>query len=196
MTGLLLLRHAPTAWTATGRLTGRADPPLSATGRAALASWRLPTEFAGAPILTSPLARARETADAFGPATVEPRLVEMDWGTWEGWTLAELRAADPAGVAAIEARGLDLRPPAGERPRDLVLRLAALFAELAGAGPRVLVTHKGVVRAAMVLATGWDYRSAPPRRVRGGEALRLTLDRAGDPLPDLAAIPLAEDARA
>jgi len=195
MTALLLLRHAPTAWNAGGRLMGRADPPLSAAGRAALASWRLPTAFEGAPLLASPLRRARETADAFGPAAVEPRLVEMDWGAWEGWTLAELRAADPAGVAAIEARGLDLCAPGGERPRDVVARLAALFADLAGAGPRVLVTHKGVIRAAMALATGWDYLSALPVRLRAGEALRATLDRAGNPLPDVEAIPIADEVR-
>jgi broad specificity phosphatase PhoE len=195
MTALLLLRHAPTAWNATGRLMGRADLPLSAAGRAVLASWRLPSAFDGAPLLASPLRRARETAAAFGPATVEPRLVEMDWGAWEGWTLAERRAADPAGVAAIEARGLDLCPPGGERPRDVVARLAALFADLAGAGPRVLVTHKGVIRAAMAFATGWDYRGPPPVRLRDGEALRSTLDRAGKPLADVAAIPIVEEGR-
>jgi len=192
MTALLLVRHAPTAWNAEGRLMGRADPPLSGEGRAALAAWRLPAAFATAPILASPLRRARETAAAFGPATVEPRLIEMDWGAWEGRRLADLRQSDPAGTAAIEAMGLDLEPPGGERPRDVAWRLAALFTDLAGTERRVLVTHKGVQRAALALATGWDYRTKPPLPLRAGDALRLDLDPQGRPAPTVAAVPLQD----
>jgi probable phosphoglycerate mutase len=193
MTALLLVRHAPTAWNAEGRLMGRADPPLSPAGRAALAAWRLPAAFATAPILASPLRRARETAAAFGPATVEPRLIEMNWGAWEGRRLAELRRSDPAGAAAIEAMGLDLEPPGGERPRDVAHRLADLFAELAGTERRVLVTHKGVLRAALALATGWDYRTKPPLRLGAGDALRLDLEPQGEPAPAVAAVPLRDE---
>lgn len=182
MTALLLLRHAPTAWNATGRLMGRADPPLSPAGRAMLARWRLPAAFVGAAILTSPLARARATAAAFGPATVEPRLIEMDWGAWEGHRLADLRRADPAGTAAVEAAGLELRPPGGERPRDVQARLTDLFVELAGGDRRVLVTHKGVLRAALALATGWAFRTPPPVRLPTGTGLGLELDARGVPL--------------
>ncbi len=176
---------------------GRADPPLSAAGRTALAAWRLPAAFATAPILASPLRRARETAAAFGPATVEPRLIEMDWGAWEGHRLADLRQSDPAAVAAIEAMGLDLEPPGGERPRDVAHRLAALFTELAGTelagGARyVLVTHKGVQRAALALATGWDYRTTSPLRLGAGDALRIDLDPQGRPAPTVAAVPLQD----
>jgi probable phosphoglycerate mutase len=190
MTALLLVRHAPTVWNAEGRLMGRADPPLSARGRAVLATWRLPAAFAGAPVLTSPLRRARQTAAAFGEAAVEPRLIEMDWGAWEGRRLAELRRADPQGTAAVEALGPDLRPPGGERPRDVARRLTGLFADLAGGGRRVLVTHKGVLRGALALATGWDYRTQPPLRLRDGVALHLALDARGTPVPDVAAISL------
>ena len=201
MTELLLVRHAPTSWNEAGQLMGRADPPLSPAGRRTLAGWRLPEAFAGAPIRTSPLRRARQTAAAFGPAAVEPRLVEMDWGAWEGRRLAELRRADPHGLAAVEAAGLDLRPPGGERPRDVAARLAELFAELAdpraaGAERVVLVTHKGVLRAALVLATGWDYRTPPPLRLAAGDALRLGLDPAGRPTAAVAAVPLAASAGA
>jgi probable phosphoglycerate mutase len=192
VTALLLVRHAPTAWNAEARLMGRADPPLSATGRAVLARWRLPAAFAGAPLLASPLRRARQTAAAFGDATVEPRLIEMDWGAWEGRRLAELRRADPEGTAAIEAMGLDLQPPGGERPRDVARRLADLFADLAGTERRVLVTHKGVLRAALALATGWDYRADPPLALREGTALRLELDARGEPRATVTAVSLAD----
>jgi probable phosphoglycerate mutase len=171
---------------------GRADPPLSSAGRAALAAWRLPSEFDGAPLRASPLRRARETAAAFGRATIEPRLIEMDWGAWEGRRLADLRWTDPAGTAAIEAMGRDLRPPGGERPRDVARRLADLFADLAGTEPHVLVTHKGVLRAALALATGWDYRARPPLRLRDGTALRLELDARGVPASAVAAVALLD----
>jgi probable phosphoglycerate mutase len=181
MTALLLVRHAPTSWNAEGRLMGRADPPLSAEGRAVLARWRLPPAFAGAPILASPLRRARETAAALGPHVVEPRLVEMDWGRWEGHRLADLRRADPAGTARLEALGPDLRPPGGERLRDVQCRLRSLCSALASAERAVLVTHKGVLRAALALATGWDYRAKPPVKLAPGDALRVDLDARGLP---------------
>ena len=171
---------------------GRADPPLSAAGRAVLARWRLPAGFADAPLMASPLRRARQTAVAFGDATVEPRLIEMHWGAWEGRRLAELRRADPEGTAAIEAMGLDLQPPGGERPRDVARRLADLFADLAGTERRVLVTHKGVLRAALALATGWDYRADPPVKLREGTALRVELDARGRPRPTVTPVSLAE----
>jgi probable phosphoglycerate mutase len=69
-------------------------------------------------------------------------------------------------MAANEARGLDFRPPGGESPREVCARLQALLAELAAdPQPVVAVCHKGVIRAALVLATGWDMRSKPPLRL-------------------------------
>lgn len=190
MTPVLVLRHAPTAWNEAGRLQGRADPPLSPAGRARLARWRLPAAFATAALVTSPLRRARETAARFGSARIDARLIEMDWGAWEGRRLADLRAADPAAMAAAEARGLDLRPPAGESPREVAARLADLLAELHDA--TVLVAHKGQLRAAMALATGWTMQDRPPLRLGPDDALGLTL-AAGRPTADLERLPLIEE---
>jgi probable phosphoglycerate mutase len=191
MTTLLLLRHAPTAWNEQGLLMGRADPPLSRAGRRLLATWRLPEPFGTAPLRTSPLRRARETAAAFGRARLEPRLIEMDWGLWEGRRLDDLRRDEAALLAELEARGLDLRPPGGESPREVCERLAPVFRDLAGSDRHVLVTHKGVLRAALALATGWDHRSKPPVRLRTGDALGLTLDERGEPTGEVAGVPLA-----
>jgi probable phosphoglycerate mutase len=190
MTPLLLIRHGATAWNAAGRMQGRADVGLAAAGRAEVARWRLPPGWERARWLVSPLRRARETAALLGApaARVEPRLTEMDWGTWEGRTAAELRADAGAGLAVEEARGLDLRPPGGESPREVQARLAALAAELArDPTPVVAVCHKGVMRAALALATGWDLHTRPPLRLRPGEALALHCFRDGrlqlDPPP-------------
>jgi broad specificity phosphatase PhoE len=168
VTPVLLIRHGPTEWNASGRIQGHADPGLSAHGRAAVRGWRLPAPWTEARVLSSPLRRARETATMLtGRAPiVDDRLIEMDWGWWQGRRLAELRAQAPAPVAANEARGLDFRPPDGESPREVARRLQALLAELADdPQPVVAVCHKGVIRAALVLATGWDMQSKPPVRL-------------------------------
>jgi broad specificity phosphatase PhoE len=192
MTPLLLIRHGATAWNAAGRLQGRADIGLSAAGRAAVARWRLPPGWDEARWLVSPLRRARETAALLGAPTalVEPRLIEMDWGVWEGRSAAELRATAAAELAAQEARGLDLRPPGGESPREVAARVSQLAAELAAdPTPVVAVCHKGVIRAALALTTGWDLRTRPPLRLRRDEALALAclpdgrLQLAPPPLP-------------
>lgn len=160
-----LLRHAATAWNEAGRMQGRADPPLSPAGRAALAGRCLPAELDGAQWYVSPARRAQQTAALLGAAAVETvdALVEMDWGAWEGETLAALRR-DP-GFAAHEALGLDFQPPGGESPRAVQRRIAAWLAGLAGAAPVVAVTHKGVIRAVLGLAYGWDMTGKPPAKL-------------------------------
>ena len=101
----------------------------------------------------------------------------MDWGAWEGARAAELRAEAPDELAANEARGLDLRPPGGESPREVCGRLRALRADLASdPTPVVAVCHKGVIRAALALATGWDMRTAPPLRLARDQALALVCE--------------------
>ncbi len=175
MTLLLALRHAPTAWNAEGRFQGRSDQPLSAEGLALAAGWRLPDQARDWPVLTSPLLRARQTALAMGlAATPDPALIEMDWGAWEGRTYEELAGEDATGLVANEARGLDFMPPDGESPRQVMERLTPWLAA-AGRGPRVLVTHKGVLRALLALATGWNFQGKPPAKIRSGRALLFGL---------------------
>jgi broad specificity phosphatase PhoE len=179
---LLFIRHGETVWNEAGRLQGRASVGLSAGGRAEVASWRLPAAWANARWLVSPLRRARETAALLTDRSVliEPRLIEMDWGSWEGRRLAELRAEAPEWVASNEARGLDFRPPGGESPREVCARLGELIADLAtDPAPTVAVCHKGVIRAALVLATGWEMRARAPVRLRRDHALPTVVDADG-----------------
>jgi broad specificity phosphatase PhoE len=168
MTPVLLIRHGPTSWNASGRIQGQTDIELSLRGRAEVRRWRLPAAWAEARLFSSPLRRARETAIILTgrTPTLDPRLSEMSWGCFEGRRLAELRGEAPDAMAANEARGLDFRPPGGESPREVCARLQALLAELtADPGPVVAVCHKGVIRAALVLATGWDMRGRTPMRL-------------------------------
>lgn len=189
-----LIRHASTSWNESGRIQGRTDVPLSPAGRAQAARWRLPEGWAGAACVASPLARARETAAILGfpAATTDPRLAEMSWGAFEGRTLAELRADLGPKMMELEARGLDFRPPGGESPRMVTERLAACLRALAAAPEdRVLVAHKGVLRAALVLALGWDMRGKPPVAYVPERALILGVDRRGR-ATFLEAVPLTE----
>ncbi len=95
MSEVVLLRHAETEWSRTGRHTGRTDVPLTAQGRAV--GRDLALRFAGrrfAVALTSPLCRAVETARLAGlDARVEEDLVEWDYGEYEGLTTPQIRAA-------------------------------------------------------------------------------------------------------
>ena len=169
----LVLRHAPTAWNAEGRIQGRTDCPLSAEGLEQALSWRVPEGFSGAPCLSSPLRRCLDTARAMGLSPiVEERLVEMDWGTLEGATLAGMRADGGEDFSRREAAGLDFRPSGGETPRETGARARAVLAE--APADAVIVTHKGVMRALLAMATGWDMVGKPPVRFPGdGHALMM-----------------------
>jgi len=191
MSGLLLIRHGATAWTEAGRIQGRADIPLSAAGRAQVESWRIPAAFREWRMVSSPLARARETALILSgrwPAR-ESRLIEMDWGEWEGETLAALRAKLGPEMAAREAQGLDFQPPRGESPRMVQTRLRPWLVEIVGADT-IAICHKGVIRALYALARDWPMIGKPPDRMHGGHAHllavagegRIALDRINIPL--------------
>jgi broad specificity phosphatase PhoE len=170
----------PTAWNEAGRLQGRRDPLLEPE---TMPNWRLPAELAGFRFLSSPLARARMTAQRLGVAPeIEPRLGEMSWGEWEGRTLAELRVSLAGSIDELEAQGLDFRPPGGESPRDVQARVRPLLAEIAATGaPTIAVTNKGVIRAVLALATGWDMLGKPPHRLSWSAAHLFRVDPAGRP---------------
>lgn len=182
MTVLVLIRHGPTEWNATGRVQGRTDVPLSEAGRARVRSWRVPPPLLEHHWLASPLARARETAEILSgraPA-LEPRLAEMHWGEWEGETLANLRARYGDDMVENEAKGLDFRAASGESPREVCARLAAFFTEHARLGQdTVAVSHKGVIRAALALATGWDMTGEAPAELDWDCAHAFRLDARG-----------------
>ncbi|MEZ5845499.1 MAG: histidine phosphatase family protein [Geminicoccaceae bacterium] len=178
---LILIRHGPTAWNRSGRLQGRHDLPLDGDGCRTVAGWRPDPAWPGLECRTSPLRRAMQTAEllGFNHRESEPLLIEMAWGRFEGCTIAGLRAELGDEMAANEARGLDFRPPGGESPREVVERFMILAQNLCDApGDRVLVTHKGVRRAAIVAATQWNMLGKPPVRVLDDEALLLDLDEA------------------
>jgi probable phosphoglycerate mutase len=141
------------------------DTPLSAAGEAQARSWRLPPSVDAWLRMSSPLWRARRTAELLRPAaavTVCSALREMSFGLWEGRTIAELRATVGPAFIAEESKGLDFQPPRGESPRTVMTRLKAWLATVDE--PVVAVSHKAVIRALLALATGWDMTDRPPYR--------------------------------
>lgn len=145
---IVLVRHGETAWSKARRHTGRSDLPLIDEGRdrARTLPPRL-APFVFAEVRSSPLARARETAELAGLAIdrFDDRLLEWDYGDYEGLTTPEI----------VERRGAawDLwteGAPGGEAPQDVQDRCDALIAELAdrARGENLcLVAHGHLLRA-------------------------------------------------
>lgn len=184
---LFVLRHAPTDWNIEGKIQGRSDVCLSVQGRAQAKAWRLPAGFECWESYSSPLKRARETAALIGlsDCKTEQRIIEMDWGTWEGRSLRELRAELGETMTRMERLGLDFQPPGGESPRNVQMRLLPFLGDLFEAGrPAVLVTHKGVLRALYAMASNWDMKAKPSEKLRDAHAHLFGL-RAAESRPEL-----------
>ncbi len=96
---LVVVRHGATEWSRSGRHTGRTDLPLLAEGRDQ--ARELGRRLAGHRfdlVLSSPLARARETCElaGFGPEAQEcGDLREWDYGDYEGLTTDAIRERRP-----------------------------------------------------------------------------------------------------
>ncbi len=159
-----LVRHAATQWSGT-RYCGRSDPPLCRAGlddALALAS-KLAPRTGDADVWSSPLRRARQTAECFGrDVRVDERLREVDFGDAEGRTFDELAARYPEiarGLAAGESR---IDWPGGEPWSDLDLRVAAVWEALRSSGRDVVVvSHGGPLRRLVLRALARDITLAP-----------------------------------
>ena len=168
MTQIALIRHGPTDWNGEHRLQGRNDRPLSAEGRAEVSRWCVPDDYRMFKWVSSPLSRARQTAEILSLeiSRLEPAIIEMDWGEWEGHTRSELDKIYGEEVSIRAEKGLDLRPHGGESPREVRARVAAWACEIATAGqPTGAVCHQGIIRAALSLATGWSMVGKPPEKM-------------------------------
>ncbi|MBL0707105.1 histidine phosphatase family protein [Sinomonas sp. JC656] len=98
LTRLWLLRHGETEWSKSGQYTGLTDLPLTEVGedQARMAAKALDGVDFGL-VLTSPLQRARRTAElaGFPEAQPEPNALEWDYGDYEGVRSADVRRTNP-----------------------------------------------------------------------------------------------------
>jgi broad specificity phosphatase PhoE len=167
------IRHGETDWNVAGRLQGRRDVPLNARGREQASHCGailrdLFARDAGDPAeldyVSSPLGRACQTMElvrsALGlpPADyrVEPRLAEISFGEWEGFTIAQLHTRDPQGIARREHDKWHFIPPGGESYKGMSARMADWYAGLTrdtvavahGGTARGLIAHLGIAKPA------------------------------------------------
>ncbi|MDQ6875404.1 MAG: bifunctional RNase H/acid phosphatase [Actinomycetota bacterium] len=177
-TTTLLLRHGQTPLSVEKRFSGRGDAALTPAGQAqarALAARvaELPRVDA---VVSSPLRRARQTAQVVAdalhlPVVEEEGLAETDFGTWDGYTMADVRSQWPDELDAWLASA-DVAPPGGEsftatelrvrRARDRILRDHA-------AATVAVVSHVTPIKILLRLAL-----EAPPRSL-----FRMHLDLTG-----------------
>jgi broad specificity phosphatase PhoE len=162
---LFLLRHGETTWSRERRFSGTREVPLTPDGvqqadavAAALADIPLEAVYA------SPLSRARLTAEAVAmphglPVRIEPRLIEMSFGAWEGLTGDEAAGLHPELFARWRSAPGDVVPPGGETLRAINTRVMDVVGELQRAHPDgtvAVVTHAVVVRLIVLSALGLD----------------------------------------
>jgi broad specificity phosphatase PhoE len=185
---LLLVRHGQTAANARGLLVGRQDPPLSALGarQAAALARVIPI---GARIVSSPLRRALQTADAFGrQVDVDDRWIELDYGTLDGCRPDEVAddvwrswRADPSFV-----------PGGGESLRSLGARVRpACEAVVDEAAERdvVIVSHVSPIKAAIAWALHVGDAVAWRMFVLDGAIARIRVDSHGPVLLSFNEVP-------
>lgn len=181
-----LVRHGQTDWNAESRLQGQADTDLNACGREqARRNGRRLAELIDAPndfdFVASPMRRTRETMelvraemglDAHAYRT-DARLVEVNFGDWQGFTFAELETRQPGSTRERDLDKWDFLPPGdgAESYRMLLERVRPWFEALDR--PTVCVTHGGVIRALFRLAMTMPRVQAAALDVPQDRVLRL-----------------------
>jgi probable phosphoglycerate mutase len=160
---LYMLRHGETAWNTERRMQGTKDSALTERGRAqAVAMGRaLKAELAHAPVptvfLKSPLGRASETALLVGRELGldaaewrdDPRLAELRYGEWEGFTWKEIEARHPNALSDWRADPQGFCPPGGETHVELRRRTQAILSDIIAGNIRTVVVGHGVSGAVL-----------------------------------------------
>lgn len=155
---IIVVRHGQTAANAQGLLLGRLDVDLDDVGRAqavALAAAVPDPDL----LVTSPLARTRQTAAAFGgdvELEVDERWIEMDYGDFDGRPVADV----PNETWSQWRADVDFVPPGGESLARMTTRVHDALDDLVvrASGRRVVVvTHVSPIKAAV----GWALEIGP-----------------------------------
>jgi probable phosphoglycerate mutase len=147
---LFAVRHGETEWSLDGRHTGTTDVPLTETGRERAA--HIGNALRGrsfALVLTSPLARARDTAalSGFADAVADEDLREWDYGDYEGRKTLDIRKERPEWFL------WDDGVPNGESIDEVAARVDRVIARVRAAdGDVIAFAHGHVLR---ILAARW-----------------------------------------
>lgn len=172
MTTIFLARHGESDWNVAKRFQGHSDRPLTERGRQqaqALADLVASEEIDA--VYTSPLSRARETAEIVTARTglepvALPELREVDTGSWSGLSRADVEARFPEGFTRWRSGGSGWED--GESYEEMAERVIGALRTIAEDHPdgRVLIiSHGGPIRAIHAAAEGVaikDYRRLRP----------------------------------
>ena len=157
---ITFVRHGQTAINRDGRLQGRLDARLSDTGGVQASA--LAGALEQAPVIrviSSPLLRAQETATAIAAAhglevETDERLIEIDYGEWDG---VPLRLVPPEDWAKWRADAT-FAPPGGESLVEVQDRVASFCDDFVNDSDTVTVavSHVSPIKAAVCVALGAD----------------------------------------
>lgn len=149
---LYLVRHGETLWSLSGQHTGRSDIPLTPRGQHnARRLGRRLRQIPFAHVFTSPLKRARDTAELAGfgdRARVEADLAEVDYGEYEGLRSEDIRRGRPGWDLFVDGS------PGGESVAEISTRADRLIERLRALGPGnlLLFSHRHFLQ---FLAVRW-----------------------------------------
>lgn len=188
MLDVYLLRHGETAWNAAGnKYCGRTDLPLTEQGirQAERAGKNLKnTSFDG--VYASPLQRAVRTARIAGEGrevVIDDRLIELDFGNWEGKTKEEFIPANKAlWEDWMRDPGDTKAGGTGETAGDAVKRADDFFNSLLKARPsgKVLVVgHNGINRLYLSFKLGMPLKNYRKFFLDNAAVTWFTLDESG-----------------
>jgi len=182
----LLMRHGETAWNREGRVMGRNPIELDADGRAQVqASVPFARLLQPELIITSPLARARQSAEIIAagvgdvPIAEDPQLSEVKYGRWEGMVYDDL--IEDAEYLNYRDHPLDAPTPGGETIAQVQSRgvEAVRRAITDNSGRRILfVSHGDIIRT--VLCHFMRLELAHFRRIRVDNAAFSGFQMIGD----------------
>lgn len=187
---LFLIRHGQTDWNAEYRLQGQAETDINAVGRAqAEANGRRLAGLLSDPrqfdFVASPMRRTRQTMEIVRRAMgldpeayrTDPRLREVHFGDWQGFTLAELEARSPGSTAPRAADKWGFVPPgkSAESYALLAERVRPWLEELDR--PTVCVAHGGITRSIFQLVARLESRAAAELDIPQDRILRVEAGR-------------------
>jgi len=182
----ILMRHGETGWNREGRVMGRHPVELNENGRAQVAATARFAHTVGPElIVTSPLVRARQSAEIMAEALngleiiEEPDIAEVLYGRWEGMSYHEL--IDDPHYKTYRKAPTENPTPGGETIRQVQARgVAAVMRALTSyPGKRVLfVSHGDIVRTVLCHFMGLDL--AYFHRIRVDNATLSAIQVAGD----------------
>ena len=178
---LIVVRHGRTPANAAGQLLGRRDPELDELGRAQAAAVGIAIPTA-ARVISSPLMRCRQTAEAISTSVeIDERLIEVNYGDFEGLAIGDVPAATWAAWRADTAWS----PPGGESHDDLAARMWPLLDELGDEAAErdiVLVSHVSPIKACLAWGLGVSIDIAWRAFVQQASILRIATN---GPAPSL-----------